>query len=80
MVIDYTSKIPPYILTQTDIMKYVNAHPESLPGIDWNASLENFGLAGKHRKIVIGKDNETALNVYRRMAERNLMGIPIIDQ
>ncbi|CAI2176401.1 2565_t:CDS:2 [Funneliformis geosporum] len=79
LVIDYTNKVPQYILTQTDIIRYVYAHPESLPGIDFNASLESFGLSGRDREIVIGRDNETALNVYRRMAERNLMGIPIIN-
>ncbi|CAG8629772.1 1172_t:CDS:2 [Funneliformis mosseae] len=79
LVIDYLNKVPPYILTQTDIIRYAHAHPEVLPGIDLNASLESFGLSGRDREIVIGRDNETALNVYRRMAERNLMGIPIIN-
>ncbi|RIA95123.1 hypothetical protein C1645_689235 [Glomus cerebriforme] len=82
LVIDYTNNIPPYVLTQTDILRYANAHPESLPGIDLNASLESLGLVEpkvEPNKVVIGRDNETALNVYRRMAEKSLTGIPIID-
>jgi CBS domain-containing protein len=79
LVIDYINKSTPYILTPTDIIRYVNKHPESLPRVDLNASLESFGLAGRNLKVVIGKDNETALNVYRRMAEKNLNGIPVID-
>lgn len=79
MVIDYTDKVPPYVLTQTDIIRYIQANPESVSGIDLNGSLESFGLAGP-RDVIIGKDNETALNVYRRMAEKSLTGIPIIKQ
>jgi hypothetical protein len=79
LVIDYTNKVPSYVLTQTDIIRYVQANPESLSGIDLDKSLESFGLAGP-RDVIIGKDNETALNVYRRMAEKSLTGIPIVDQ
>jgi len=79
LVIDYNNKSSPYILTPTDVIRYVNKHPDSLPGIDLNASVESFGLAGRKIKVIIGKDNETALNVYRRMAEKNLNGIPVID-
>ncbi|GBB96380.1 hypothetical protein RclHR1_02740011 [Rhizophagus clarus] len=77
LVIDYTEKVHPYVLTQTDIIRYVQTNPECLSGIDLNNSLESFGLAGP-RNVVIGRDNETALNVYRRMAEKSLTGIPII--
>ncbi|RGB33119.1 hypothetical protein C1646_625569 [Rhizophagus diaphanus] len=78
LVIDYTDKVLPYVLTQTDIIRYIQANPECLSGIDLNRSLESFGLA-EPRDVVIGKDNETALNVYRRMAEKSLTGIPIIQ-
>lgn len=79
MVIDYTDKVPPYVITQTDIIRYIQANPECLSGIDLDRSLEGFGLS-EPRNVVIGKDNETALNVYRRMAEKSLTGIPIIQQ
>ncbi|CAB4375610.1 unnamed protein product [Rhizophagus irregularis] len=78
LVIDYTDKVPPYVITQTDIIRYIQANPECLSGIDLDRSLEGFGLSGP-RNVVIGKDNETALNVYRRMAEKSLTGIPIIQ-
>jgi len=78
LVIDYTDKVPPYILTQTDIIRYIQANPEILSGIDLGRSLGDFGLAGP-RNVIVGKDNETALNVYRRMAEKSLTGIPIIQ-
>ncbi|CAG8554862.1 10131_t:CDS:2 [Paraglomus brasilianum] len=79
LVIDYTNEIPPYILTQTDIIRYVCAHPESLPGIDFDKTVRDFGLIREGREVVVGKPEETALNVYRRMAEKGLMGIAITD-
>ncbi|KAG9299575.1 hypothetical protein G9A89_020746 [Geosiphon pyriformis] len=79
LVIDYTNQTKPYLLTQTDIIRYVFSHPESIPGIDINASLQTLGLAGRDQKIVAGHVNESALNVYRRMAKKELMAIPIID-
>nr|CAG8600189.1 10_t:CDS:2 [Entrophospora candida]CAG8601929.1 1041_t:CDS:2 [Entrophospora candida] len=80
LVIDYTGKINPYILTQTDIIKYVYKHPESVPDIDFNLSLKSLGLFSEDKKeeVVVGYVNETALNVYRRMAFKNLIGIPIL--
>ncbi|CAG8764259.1 13728_t:CDS:2 [Cetraspora pellucida] len=78
LVIDYNNKIPPYILTQSDIIKYVQAHPECLPTIDFKSSLRSLGLF-KERKLITGYDYETALNVYRRMAEYRLTGIAIIN-
>ncbi|CAJ0761540.1 13487_t:CDS:2 [Entrophospora sp. SA101] len=82
LVIDYTGKINPYILTQTDIIKYVYKHPESVPDIDFNLSLKSLGLFSEDKKeeVVVGYVNETALNVYRRMAFKNLIGIPIVDR
>ncbi|CAG8530226.1 4992_t:CDS:2 [Acaulospora morrowiae] len=79
LVIDYTNKTEPYILTQTDIIRYVYAHPESLPSIDFDSSLKSLGLAEKKHEVVVGYDNEIALNLYRRMSEKNLTGIPIIN-
>ncbi|CAG8823224.1 22442_t:CDS:2, partial [Racocetra persica] len=79
LVIDYNNKIPPYILTQSDIIKYIQAHPECLPTIDFKSSLRSLGLI-KERKVVTGYDHETALNVYRRMAEHKLTGIAIVNR
>ncbi|CAG8459103.1 7341_t:CDS:2 [Ambispora gerdemannii] len=79
LVIDYTEKTPPYILTQTDIVRYIHSHPESVPGISFDASLQSLGLGLRDHEVVAGYVNESALNVYRRMAEKNLMGIPILD-
>ncbi|CAG8449940.1 3262_t:CDS:2 [Ambispora leptoticha] len=79
LVIDYTEKTPPYILTQTDIVRYVHNHPESVPGIGFDASLQSLGLGLRDYKVVSGHVSESALNVYRRMAEKDLSGIPILD-
>ncbi|KAF0454256.1 CBS-domain-containing protein [Gigaspora margarita] len=79
LVIDYNNKIPPFILTQSDVIKYVQAHLECLPTIDFKSSLQSLGLINKERKIIIGHDNETALNVYRRLAENKLLGIAIVN-
>jgi len=81
LVIDYTNKTSPYILTQTDIIKYVYDNPECLPEIDYNSSLRSLGWSNENKKneLVVGYANETALNVYRRMAFKNLIGIPIVD-
>lgn len=78
MVIDYNNKISPYILTQSDIIRYVYEHPECLTSMDFDSSLNSLGLTGT-REVVIGHDNEIALNVYRRMAEHNISGIPIVN-
>ncbi|CAG8446844.1 11151_t:CDS:2 [Diversispora eburnea] len=79
LVIDYTNNMESYILTQSDIIRYVYEHPECLPSVDFDSSLKSFGLTGKEKNVVLGHDKEIALNVYRRMAENKLTGIPIID-
>ncbi|CAG8791953.1 20227_t:CDS:2 [Dentiscutata erythropus] len=78
LVIDYDNKVPPFILTQSDVIKYVQAHPECLPTIDFKSSLRSLGLI-RDREIVIGHDNESALNVYRGLAENRLIGIAIVN-
>ncbi|RHZ83418.1 hypothetical protein Glove_94g35 [Diversispora epigaea] len=79
LVIDYTNKVEPYILTQSDIIRYVSEHPECLPSVDFDSSLKSLGLTEKERDVVLGHDKEMALKVYIRMAENKLTGIPIVD-
>ncbi|CAO3617386.1 unnamed protein product [Cunninghamella blakesleeana] len=71
----------PWLLTQTDIIRHIVNHPESVNGlVDINATIKDLGLLNKfNEKLVVAKQDELTLNVYRLMAKENLSGVPILN-
>ncbi|RUP47149.1 hypothetical protein BC936DRAFT_146077 [Jimgerdemannia flammicorona] len=86
LVIDYTitgTPAPPWLLSQTDIIRYINKHPESIAalGIDLDAPLADVpGLLHPDREVVSAREDESALNVYRKMAQAEKLGIAVVDR
>lgn len=70
----------PWILSQTDIIRHIVNHPDSVAGLlDLDGRVQNLNLIQK-QKVVTAADTETAIQVYRMMAEKNLSGVPVIDE
>jgi CBS domain-containing protein len=70
----------PWLLSQTDIVRHIVNHPDSVSGLlDLDKSVQELNLIFK-QKLTTVADTETALRVYRLMAEMNLSGVPVIDK
>lgn len=68
----------PWILSQTDIIRHIVNHPDSVSGLlDLDKPVHDLKL---NQKLVTVPDTETALHVYRLMAEKNLSGVPVINE
>lgn len=67
-------------MSQTDIIRHIVNHPDSVSGLlDLDKPLQELNLISK-QKLVTVPDTETALQVYRLMAEKNLSGVPVINE
>lgn len=70
----------PWILSQTDIIRHIVNHPDSVAGLlDLDGSVQDLNLIQK-QQVVTAADSETAIQVYRMMAEKSLSGVPVIDE
>ncbi|KAI8372268.1 hypothetical protein EDC96DRAFT_439104 [Choanephora cucurbitarum] len=79
LVIDfYQQEKKPWILSQTDIIRHIINHPDSVSGLlDLDSCIQNLI---SNQALVTVSETETALDVYRLMAEKNLSAIPVVDQ
>ncbi|RKP04417.1 hypothetical protein THASP1DRAFT_21144 [Thamnocephalis sphaerospora] len=81
LVIDYhANPKPTAVLTQTDIVRYVARHPESLHGLDLDASIEQIGLLDNKSPLVTVTEAQTALEAFAIMNDTNLTSVPVIDR
>ncbi|KAL7316793.1 hypothetical protein PS15m_003234 [Mucor circinelloides] len=70
----------PWILSQTDIIRHIINHPDSVAGLlDLDGCVQDLNLIQK-QSVITAADTETAIQVYRMMAEKNLSGVPVIDE
>ncbi|RCH81802.1 hypothetical protein CU098_003687 [Rhizopus stolonifer] len=78
LVIDYDKKDEkPWILSQTDIIRHILNHPDSVSGLlDLDACVQD--LISKQSLVTVN-ETETALATYRLMAAKNLSAIPVIN-
>ncbi|EIE77342.1 hypothetical protein RO3G_02046 [Rhizopus delemar RA 99-880] len=69
-----------WLLSQTDIIRHIVNHPESVTGLlDLEMPVNNLTLLSK-QTLVTASDHETALDVYQFMADKNFGGLPIVDK
>lgn len=67
-------------MSQTDIIRHIVNHPDSVTGLlDLDGSVQDLNLIQK-QQVVAAADSETAIQVYRMMAEKSLSGVPVIDE
>ncbi|KAI9008358.1 hypothetical protein BC832DRAFT_591589 [Gaertneriomyces semiglobifer] len=71
-----------YILTQTDITRYVNAHPDSVtPAVDLDApisqSLKDALTYQKH--VITMRDHQSAFDGFALMKEKGVAALPVVD-
>ena len=85
LVIDTTDVSAPWLLTQTDILRYVSQHPDSLTalGIDLKKSVEDLHILGDstcQKSLVTASPNDLAIDLYKKMAALKVAGVPIVDE
>jgi hypothetical protein len=76
---------PPWLLTQTDILRYVYQHPESLKalGIDVNKSIIELQVllpSSNADSVITASPDELAVDVYKKMGDLKVAGVPIVDE
>ncbi|KAJ9062042.1 hypothetical protein DSO57_1014896 [Entomophthora muscae] len=70
---------PKHILTQMDIVRHLNAHPELLPAeIDTKKDLMELGLYSK-KNITFVDENTATISAYRQMADNRFTSLVVID-
>ncbi|GAA5801563.1 hypothetical protein EDC94DRAFT_614361 [Helicostylum pulchrum] len=81
LVVNFSDELKnPWLLSQTDIIRHIVNHPDSVSGLlDLDKQVQDLNLIS-NQKLVTVQDTETALHVYRLMAEKNLSGVPVINQ
>ncbi|KAI8369470.1 uncharacterized protein BYT42DRAFT_503035 [Radiomyces spectabilis] len=68
----------PWLLSQTDIIRHIYQHPDSIQGLaDAEAPVDSFDFL--KRPLITVPETKSALAVYRLLAEKNLSGVPIVD-
>ncbi|KAI8581239.1 hypothetical protein K450DRAFT_233804 [Umbelopsis ramanniana AG] len=82
LVVDNMDVSPPWLLTQTDILRYVYQHPESLQplGIDVKKSIGELQVLPPSASVVTASPDELAVNVYKKMGNLKVAGVPIVDE
>jgi hypothetical protein len=85
LVIDATEVAAPWLLTQTDILRYVYQHPESLKelGVDVQKSIEDLQVLRDSTGVdtlITASPNELAIDLYKKMAKLKIAAVPIVDE
>ncbi|KAG2179551.1 hypothetical protein INT44_006398 [Umbelopsis vinacea] len=85
LVVDNKDVSPPWLLTQTDILRYVYQHPESLQalGIDVTKSIAELQVLSPSlnaNSVVTASPDELAVNVYKKMGDLKVAGVPIVNE
>ncbi|KAK9718294.1 hypothetical protein K7432_005613 [Basidiobolus ranarum] len=78
LVYDYVDNSPPYIITQSDVIKYLIAHPKAGGKVDTSKSISDLGLI-RGRELLAAKNTDSALNTYHIMLEANYSAVPVVD-
>ncbi|KAI9499137.1 hypothetical protein BDB00DRAFT_795587 [Zychaea mexicana] len=80
LVVNYGNpKSSPWLLSQTDIIRHVHHYPKSIANIvDVGTSVGDLGF-DKKPPLVSVKADQSALNGYKLLAEKNVSGVPIVD-
>ncbi|KAI8814821.1 hypothetical protein BJ742DRAFT_734049 [Cladochytrium replicatum] len=80
LITDALNERSPYILTQSDIVRFAASHTDLLDGIiDWNKTIADNGLVPPARPLSIMHDTETAIDGYKRMASKKVPAMPIVN-
>ncbi|KAI8139108.1 hypothetical protein BJV82DRAFT_672972 [Fennellomyces sp. T-0311] len=81
LVIDYRNpKNGQWLLSQTDIIRHIYHYPDSIKNIlDVNKSVGELGFDKKPPLVSVAA-SQSALSGYKLLAEKNLSGVPIVDE
>ena len=82
LVVDFgcPDSVSPYILTQTDIVRFADSHPESLQYVDLNQSLKDSGIIKPSINIIRLTESNTASDGFKLMVENGLTSLPILNR
>ncbi|KAI8359167.1 hypothetical protein BD560DRAFT_334880 [Blakeslea trispora] len=78
LVIDFNQQEKkPWILSQTDIIRYILNHPDSVSGLlDLDSCAQTLI---SNQALVTVPETETVLDVYRLLADNNLSAVPVVN-
>ncbi|KAJ3126015.1 hypothetical protein HK098_007953 [Nowakowskiella sp. JEL0407] len=80
LITDALEKNAPYILGQTDIIKFANNHRELLTSIvDINRPIKDLGLVHPDKKLIAMSETDTAFDGYKIMSKTNVPALPILN-
>jgi hypothetical protein len=85
LVVDNLDVSQPWLLTQTDILRYVYQQPETLQALGINVQksigeLQVLPQSTGVKSIVTASANELAVDVYKKMGDLKVAGVPIVDE
>ena len=78
LVIDVADHNRAYLLSQTDVVRYMSRHLSEISG--WvDNDLASLGI-GEFRKVVSVSTNETALTGFHRLLSNELTALAVVDE
>ncbi|KAG2185779.1 hypothetical protein INT43_002216 [Umbelopsis isabellina] len=85
IVIDPSDKAAPWLLSQTDILRYAQTNPECLTtlGIDLEMKIENLfdhRTPPKLPTLITASPTDMTIEVYKKMGKNKIAAMPIIDE
>ncbi|KAL0074236.1 hypothetical protein J3Q64DRAFT_1811806 [Phycomyces blakesleeanus] len=80
LVVDYSDKNDnPWLLSQTDVIRHISGHLDCIADlVSVDSTVESLGFL-KNKPMVTVPLTQSALDVYRLMAKKDLGGLPIVD-
>ncbi|KAI8812296.1 hypothetical protein BJ742DRAFT_53441 [Cladochytrium replicatum] len=80
LITDALNERSPYILTQSDIVRFAASHMELLEDmVNWDKTIADAGLVPAVRPLSVMHDTETAIEGYKRMAFKKVPAMPIVN-
>ncbi|KAI8874275.1 CBS-domain-containing protein [Ramicandelaber brevisporus] len=71
-----SGKQPPVLLSQTDVVRYIELHPDCVSSLDLDSSVED---CLKQLLVTVPSDSTTALTAVRRIASDKVGAVAVID-
>ncbi|KAI9106067.1 hypothetical protein DFS34DRAFT_574486 [Phlyctochytrium arcticum] len=81
-ITDALEQKKPLLMTQSDIIRYVNAHPESVTptvDIDLPVKVSLLKRLSNQRRLITMRDNQSALDGFKIITEKKVAAVPVLD-
>jgi hypothetical protein len=80
MVTDFKNAKPSVVMSQSDIIRYIDSHWSSVQpaSVQPSQTIEQLGVLQTH--VVTMTTQETAMTGYIRMSQKKVLALPILDE